>query len=341
MNPNTKRSKQPTRTGVIGVGTMGHHHARVYDELPAVDLIGVVDSDTERADAIASKYGVQAMNRKALLNTVDSVSVAVPTPYHYENVLMCVEEDVDVLVEKPFVGNPEKGRSLISEIKNQLVQVGHVERFNPAVCALDKIISDLDVITVNAQRLSPPPDRPIKDSAVLDLMIHDIDILLSIIDGEIESAAAVGVQNNRYASAQLQFANGVIANLTASRLTHQKVRTLSITAHSCRVDVDYADQTITIHRRSPPECIEANGDIRYRHESTIEQPMVQNGEPLKKELASFVSAASEGAEPVVTAEDGLRALELAHRIDELAAEQESLMKRLSKRRQDPISRERY
>jgi predicted dehydrogenase len=172
-------------------------------------------------------------------------------------------------------------------------------------------------------------------------MIHDVDILLSITDSEIESVAAVGVQDNRYASAQLQFASGVIANLTASRLTHQKVRALSITAHSCRVNIDYVDQTIAIHRRSLPEYIEANGDIRYRHESTIERPMVRNGEPLKKELASFVSAASEGAEPVVTAEDGLRALELAHRIDELAAEQECLVEGPPEQRQGPINKEHY
>jgi predicted dehydrogenase len=148
----------------------------------------------------------------------------------------------------------------------------------------------------------------------MDLMVHDIDILLSLVDSEIESMAAAAREAG-HANVQFQFDNDAIASLTASRRTQQKVRRLSVTAESCRVNVDFISQTVEIHRHSTPEYIESNGDIRFRHESVVERPIVDNGEPLKAELAAFVTAAREGSEPVVTAEDGLRVLEVANEIE--------------------------
>lgn len=303
-------------TGVIGVGSMGQHHARVYSELPDATLVGVSDVDEEQAVTVAAEYGTRPMDRSELLDTVDAVSVAVPTTYHYETVLECIERGIDVLVEKPFVDNIEDGRELARRARDAGVtlQVGHIERFNPATRVLADIVPDLDVVAIDIDRLGPPLDRDNEDSVVIDLMIHDIDILLSLIDSEIDSISSAA-RGERHATAQFQFADDSIATLTASRLTQQKIRQISITALSCRVNVDFISQSVEIHRHSVPEYIESDGDIRYRHESVVEHPIVENGEPLKAELASFIDAARNGTKPLVTAEDALRVLKVAIQIE--------------------------
>lgn len=180
--------------GVIGVETMGQHHARVYDELPGVDLVGVVDCETEKATAIASEHDTQVMSHSALLDTADVVSIAVPTSYHHETALTCIDHGVDILIEKPVVREPDNGKLLISrsQQENVTVQVGHIERFNPAIRTVFDIIPEINIKTITARRLSSPSDRLIEDSATLDLMIHDIDIILSIVDSSIEVATAFG-----------------------------------------------------------------------------------------------------------------------------------------------------
>jgi len=307
--------------GVIGVGSMGTHHARVYKELPSVWLAGVTDADMTRAESVATEYDTQALALDELLETVDAVSVAVPTEKHAEMVSACIERGVDVLVEKPFVEDLEAGRELAARARDGGVnlQVGHVERFNPAVRVVEDLVPDLDIVAVDIQRLGPPLDRSVGDSVVFDLMVHDIDLLLSLVDSEIESLSAA-VSADRHVSSQIRFEDGSLGELTASRLTQQKVRQLALTARECRVNVDFISQSVEIHRQSLPEYIEEDGDVRYRHESVIERPMVENGEPLKNELESFVKAAREGTEPVVTAEDALRVLEVADRIERLAFE---------------------
>jgi predicted dehydrogenase len=296
-------SEEPVRAGVIGVGSMGRHHARVYRELPEARLVGVSDADHDR-----------------VLEAVDIVSVAVPTPYHAEVARAAIDRGVHVLVEKPFVTQPAEGRDLIerADKRGVVLQVGHIERFNPAVRALADIVPDLDLIAVNTDRLGPPLDRTIDDSVVLDLMIHDIDILLSLIDSGIEQVNASGTRGDQYLCAVLTFANGVVADLTASRVTQEKVRTLSLTAENCRINLDYGEQSVEIHRHSLPEYIVTNDNVRYRHESIIEHPTVESGEPLKLELSSFVEASRTGSRPVVDGEAGLRAIAVAHDIIDAA-----------------------
>jgi len=308
--------------GVIGVGTMGGNHARVYHHLAETELAGVADADRTHAEEVAATYETDALGTGTLLDRVDVVSVAVPTEYHYETVRACIQAGVDVLVEKPFVDDPEDGRALIdlADERDVTLQVGHIERFNPAVQTLTDIVDDLDVIAISAERLSPPLDRDIDDSAVLDLMIHDLDVLLSLVDAGVSEIGSAGTRNGRYASATIQFESGVIGQLTASRVTQEKVRKLSLTAESCRITVDYTDQSIEIHRRSTPEYVRENGNLRYHHENVVERLAVENREPLKHEIESFVEAARTGTEPVVTAEDGLAALELARSIDRAAAD---------------------
>jgi predicted dehydrogenase len=310
------------KAGVIGVGTMGQHHARVYGELAEVDLVGICDADADRAVSVAEHNATRSLSREALLDAVDLVSIAVPTEYHYELARECIERGVHVLVEKPFIAEREEGERLASLATEHdvRVQVGHIERFNPAVAAVREVLDDHDLIAVDAQRLSPPLDRDIEDSAAFDLMIHDIDVLFSLVGSDLTALNALGTRENRYIDAQLGFESGVVASLTASRLTQEKVRKLSITTAESWIVVDYLDQSIEMHRHSLPEYIEQQGELRYRHEGIVERPMVESAEPLKRELASFVECVRSGREPEVSAADGLCALDVAKRIDELAAE---------------------
>jgi predicted dehydrogenase len=317
------KSPDPTNAAVIGVGNMGRHHARVYSELPDVNLVGVYDVNEEQAREVADDHGCRAMNREALVHAADVASIAVPTQFHADMAEQCIDHGVDVLVEKPFVDDPEVGRNLLDRADEEgvTIQVGHVERFNPAIRTLADIVADLDVIAIDARRLGPPPeDRQLDQSAVLDLMIHDIDVVLATMDGGPEEITAHGNKDNQYATADLEFDDGTVASLTASRVTQQRVRKLSITAEECRVNVDYIDRSVEIHRHSLPEYIEDNGDVRYRHESIVERPTVQTGEPLKNELEAFVAAATGDGDPVVSGEDGLRVLEVAREIDDIAGE---------------------
>ena len=316
----------PVYAGVIGVGTMGQNHARVYRELPESTLYGVYDADEERAQQVAETYGTSVASMGELLDAVDVVSVAVPTRFHYETVRECIDAGVDVLVEKPFVADPEKGRKLVefADERDVTLQVGHIERFNPATRKLMDIAEDLDIIAVDARRLGPPIDRDIDDTAVMDLMIHDLDIVTALVDDEVVSVDAIGNADVDYAAANLQFDSGVVGQLTASRVTQEKERQLSLSAESCRVKVDYIEQTIEIHRQSLPEYVEDDGDVTYHHENVVERVSVEKREPLKNELSAFIESSVEDEPPVVSGEDGLRALQLTLTIDDLAKERTSV-----------------
>ncbi len=305
--------------GVIGVGSMGQHHARVYNELTNANLVGVFDTDSDRAAEIAAKHGTEALKLDELLKNAAAVSVVVPTEYHLTIAEQALAAGVAPLIEKPVVTDQSEGKKLraLRDEAGLPVQIGHIERFNPAVSALKNVLDEMTVLSLKAERLGPPPSREIHDSAVLDLMIHDIDIVLSLVDGEPIEVNSAGIRDNRHTTATITFDSGVIANLTASRLTQRKVRKLTITAEECLVEVDYMDQSIEIHRQSIPEYIENNGNVRFRHESIIERPTIRNGEPLKQELQAFVTAVETGSEPIVTVEDGLKALELAQTIEKM------------------------
>ena len=308
---------EPLPVGVVGVGTMGKHHARVYEAIPEADLVGVTDRDSSAARKTAEEYGTNAYDLEALLERVQAVTIAVPTESHLEVATQCLEAGIDVLVEKPIAGTIAEGEQLIEEanVHDAILQVGHIERYNPAVQALQDFVGDLDIVSIRTERLGPSPDRSIEDSAVLDLMIHDIDIVLSLLGETPETVSAAGVRQNRHASATLTFGSDVIAELTASRLTQEKVRKLEVIATDCLVRVDYLDRDIEIHRQSRPEYITTDYDVRFRHESIIERPMVDSTEPLVNELSAFVDSVRNRSAPEVTGEDALQALQLAKQID--------------------------
>jgi predicted dehydrogenase len=313
----------PVRTGVIGVGNMGRHHARVYNELTGAELVGVADADEERAASVAAEYGTTAHSQDELLARVDAVSVAVPTRFHAEVAHSAIDANVSLLLEKPFVRDPAVGERLCdrAEAAGVVLQVGHIERFNPVVPTLQRVLDDEGLISLDARRLGPPVDRDTTDGVVFDLMIHDIDIVTTLVGSPVADVSAVGAADGQRVSAQIEFESGVVATLSASRVTEKKVRDLAITTDDCHVEVDYADQQVEIHRHSLPEYVDDDGDLRYRHESVIERPMVENGEPLKAELSSFLTSHRENEPPKISGRDALLALRLARRIDGAATRQ--------------------
>ncbi|WP_222918385.1 Gfo/Idh/MocA family oxidoreductase [Natrinema sp. SYSU A 869] len=312
-------TEEPIRAGVIGVGSMGENHARVYGELPTVELAGVTDHDDGIAERVAERYETDPVDLETLCERCDLVTVAVPTHAHYETVSTCLEAGVHVLVEKPISKTVEQGYTLAEQAREAglVLQVGHIERFNPAVQTVEELIDDLDVISVEAERLGPPIDRTAPGNVIFDLMVHDVDIVGSLLDDRPHSVAAMGVNDGRYATATIEY-DDAIATVTASRVTQKKVRKLTVTARECLVEVDYLEQSVLIHRDSYPEYLTDDGQSRYRHESVVERPRVDSGEPLRNELESFVEAVRTGAEPEVTAEDGIAALETVQLIDRLA-----------------------
>lgn len=312
------QADNPVPVGVIGVGSMGRHHARVYEELPGADLIGVHDADDSVAQEIADRYAVEVLNRDELLDRTDAVSVVVPTHFHLETARACVEAEVAPLIEKPVIGDMAEVEAIreLDQLSTVPIQVGHIERFNPAILTLIEIVEDIEILNIRTERLGPPPDRIIDDSAVFDLMTHDLDVVRSLLGEDPSRIEAMGIDNNRHTTALLEFPSGITASLTASRKTQRKVRTLEITAEDRFIEVDYIDQSIEIHRQSVPEFVEMDGNVRYRHESVVERPQVRNGEPLRFELEAFLNAVVNGEEPKVTVEDGIRVIELANAIEE-------------------------
>ncbi|WP_142859303.1 Gfo/Idh/MocA family protein [Salinigranum halophilum] len=302
--------------GVIGVGTMGINHARIYDEFNSTRLVGVADTDAARASEVADRYDTRPMSQSALVDAVDAVSVVVPTRHHARIARETIQAGVHTLVEKPFVRDPEVGRELmaLADERDVVLQVGHIERFNPAVSAVMDITEEMDLVSVSANRLGPPVDRDGNDGVVMDLMIHDIDILLTLVDAAVESVSATGTDDGRYGTAQFAFENGVVGTLTASRVNQKRARTLDVADPEQLVEVDYFDQSVRIHRQADPSYEPTNGGVTYRNERVTEHPFVDTREPLKCELEAFVTAVNNGTEPRVTPREALRAVEMAHTI---------------------------
>ena len=304
--------------GVLGVGSMGRHHARVYQELGDADLVGVADVDAETAAEVAAAYDTQVRSPEDLVDAADAVSIAVPSQFHHEIGVRALRAGVHALIEKPLAPTEEEAESLVSAAADAGVQlhVGHIERFNPAVRTVAEFVDDLDLIAVDARRLGPPVDeeRDVDDGVVLDLMTHDLDIVRSLVDAPVADVTASGSPDEQYVTATLAFDNDVVGSLTASRVTQRKVRELTLTAADCQVTLDYIDRSVRIHRRTRPEFFVNDGDLRYRSEQVVERPTVDNGEPLKNELSAFVEAVRDGSDPVVPGDDGVAALSLARRV---------------------------
>ena len=299
------------RVGVIGVGHLGRHHARILSSLPGARLVGVVDKIGGRAAEIATVNRTEAStDYRDLLGEVDAVTIAVPTELHREIALPFLEAGVPVLVEKPMTRSLGEADDLIAAAAkaNVTLAVGHTERFNPAVAAARERLTDPRFIEVH--RLGTFPERSLDIDVVFDLMIHDLDVVLSLVKSDVESIEAVGVPvltgRVDIANARLRFANGCIANLTASRISRDRVRKIRFFQPMAYLSIDYAAQKVELWR-----LVKGKGGEPSIEGGDVD---VANEEPLKRELADFVDAIVSRRAPVVTGQDGRRALALAEAI---------------------------
>jgi predicted dehydrogenase len=306
----------PLRIAVVGVGHLGQHHARILAQLPGVELVGVADTDRARASEIAAANQTRAFFAAAdLLGKVDAVTVAVPTEAHVQVALPFLQSGVSVLVEKPMARTLQEADTLVEAARasGAALAAGHTERFNPAVAAAAPLLVDPRFIEVH--RLGAFPERSLDIDVVFDVMIHDLDVVLSIVKAEVESIEAVGVPvlTPRFdiANARLKFANGCIANITASRISRERVRKIRFFQPAAYLSIDYAAQKIEVWRlvkgAGPAPSIEG-GEVP-----------VSSDEPLKRELEDFVDAVQNKRPPLVTGEQGRRALALATQITEKMA----------------------
>jgi predicted dehydrogenase len=298
------------RVGVIGVGALGQHHARVYAHLPEARLVGVHDASRARAEEVAARHGTRAFAEVgSLLAECDAVSVAVPTVDHHRIALAALEAGRDVLVEKPMAATLAEADELIRAAgsRRAILQVGHIERFNPAVEGLGSRTGRARFVEVH--RLSPFSPRSLDVDVVLDLMIHDLDIVLWLDGSDPVQVDAVGVPvltpRADIANARLRFASGLIANLTASRVSSEKVRKFRIFSPRTYVSLDLAARSAAVHRLV---------DTPSGPSITVERSSAPDEEPLARQLAAFVSSVSSRSAPVVSGGDGRRALALAHTI---------------------------
>lgn len=310
------------RLAVIGAGVMGTNHARVAAQVGAVTLTHVVDTDLERAAAAASRSGATPVaSVDEIGDEIDAAVVALPTPLHAPTAVPLLEAGIHCLVEKPIAPTLAAADEIIAaaERGGATLMVGHVERFNPAVLELDNLLDD--VIHIDAWRVGPFSAR-VGDGVVMDLMIHDLDLVAALADSEVESVSAVTrvvrTDSEDLCAALLTFDNGVTANLTASRLGQQKIRELRIHQQESFLNVDLLRRDVTVHRVSHNEYVGDEG-TRYRQSGIVEIPMLEHqGEPLALEQAEFAAAITESRPPRVDGAAGRRALELVLRVVEAA-----------------------
>jgi predicted dehydrogenase len=297
------------KMGVVGVGHIGKEHARIYADLPSCDLVGVFDASGEQAQSIAKKYKSKAFQSlEELRDAVDAVTIATPTFAHYDAARVFLSHGKPVLIEKPITDSPEQAWELVrlAKEKNSFIQVGHIERFNPVLAALEQMLSKPRFI--EAHRLSPYPNRSTDIGVVLDLMIHDLEVILHLVRSPIQSIDAVGVpvlsKGEDIANVRIRFENGCVANITTSRISPEKMRKIRVFQDDTYLSLDYQNQSGEVYRK-------VDGKI------TRDKVQVQKDEPLKLELSSFVDCVRLKQTPKVSGEQGTVALEVAMQITEL------------------------
>lgn len=313
------KQNEKLRAGVIGYGYLGFHHTRIYSNLEDVELAGVVDISEERREKAKKEFRIPVFSslEEILKEKLDLVSVVTPTSSHADVAIPLLEAGVHVLVEKPISATVEEGKKMVEVARrnNCILQVGHVERFNGAVRALFHLINHSRFI--ECHRLSPFPGRGTDVSVVQDLMIHDIDIILTLTRSPVVSMDAVGVSvfsdSEDIANVRLRFESGCVANLTASRVSMDRMRKIRIFSDREYVSTDYSSQSLLVYRKKEGDIPPNSNPMEFIEITPIQ---VSNEEPLLAEIKSFVSAVRNGVPPEVTGEEGLRALELSCQIIE-------------------------
>lgn len=298
------------RTAVIGVGYLGQFHAEKYAQLPDAELVAVVDTDMNRAAEVAAKVGTSpCTDYRELLDRVDAVSIVVPTQYHFEVARAFLDRGVHVLLEKPITTTIEEADELIriADERKAVFQVGHLERFNPVVMALDELLTRPRFI--ESLRIAPFKPRGTDVNVVLDLMIHDIDIIQHIIDSPVKQVNSIGApvftDEEDIANARIQFENGCVANVTASRISLKSERKMRIFQADSYITVDFQNKSLAVFRKGSGEMFPGVPNV------AMDQKTFEQGDALKSEIASFLDCIRTGATPVVSGRDGKRALETA------------------------------
>jgi predicted dehydrogenase len=297
------------RFAVIGVGNLGEHHARIYSQIPDIKLVGVADINQKRADRIAQTYNTKAYyDYHSLIDKVDAVSIVVPTTLHYEIGKEFLSAGKHCLIEKPLTTILQEAEELISiaKQKNLILQVGHIERFNSAIIGVQKYVNNPKFI--ESDRLGPYDPRVSDVGVVLDLMIHDLDIVLFLVQSKVKELEAYGTSifspHEDIVKVRLKFENGCVADISASRVTHGKYRKLRIFQPDAYISIDYTTQRFRIYRKKTP-------DAKSMQDIEIISPKIERLEPLKQEILHFVDCVRTGKTPLVSGQHGRDALELA------------------------------
>lgn len=318
---NDSQVGQKLRTAVIGVGYLGRFHAQKYAQLEGSTLVAVVDANAEAAQKVAAELGVEAATDYGALldrtgaDRIDAISVAVPTPLHHAVACAALERGIHVLVEKPIATTVAQAREMVSIASRRgcVLQVGHLERFNPAIVAAAGRLHTPRF--VESHRLAPFKQRGTDVSVVLDLMIHDIDLIQELVGQPIESIDAVGAQvfsgEIDIVNARIRFRGGCVANTTASRVSLKQERKIRIFQDDAYLSIDMQQKILTVIRKKDAAPVESPAQV------SIEEESFDQGDALRDEIAAFLKAVREKTAPVVTGEDGLRALETAMQITQL------------------------
>ena len=336
------------KLAVIGVGHLGKIHARIYHQLPGIELVAVVDQDKDRAEEVASQYATKALtDYRQIVGQVDAVSVATPTNQHYEIANYFLEHKVHVLVEKPITFDPTDAEKLVSlaHKNNVKLQVGHTERFNPIV--MEIAARNLHPTYIEAKRFSPFRFRSGDIGVVFDLMVHDIDIITSLVKSKVSRIESTGINllgaHDDIANARIVFESGCIADITASRVAKCPRRKAKIFSTTSYVEVDYADSTATLYQLPPHAKLEELNlqggvpeqyaglsfeEIFYGKMMNIEEVKPDKHEPLYVQLQSFIEAIEQDTRPVVSGEDGLETVRIADIITKQINEKIALFKQL-------------
>ncbi len=308
-------SQESIRTAVVGVGYLGKFHTEKYATIPGSQLIGVADSNLDQATRVAAQYGVNAFaDYRALLGQVDAVSIVAPTTLHHPIAKEFLQQGVHVLVEKPITVTLEEAQDLVNTAKanNLILQVGHLERFNAAMLDLDQVLTEPKFIETH--RLAPYKPRATDVDVILDLMIHDIDIILSTVQSELIDIAVSGtsVLSNEtdIANARLTFANGCVANVTASRISLKTERKMRIFQANAYISIDFQNRIFSYHRKGDGEMFPGVPNIDSK------ETIYEDGDALLAEISDFIDCVRHHRQPLVSGEAGLRALQTATQIRE-------------------------
>jgi len=315
------------KMGLIGLGRMGKYHLNLYETIRDIELAGLSDVNKEVLDKTLEYHNVAgSTDFREILDKVDAVTVAAPTKYHHQIVKECLLADKHVLVEKPITTNIEEAQELfeIARQRELTLHIGHVERFNGAVQELKKIVRN--PFLIESRRVGPYDERVKNDSIILDLMIHDIDIILNIVGKDVIDVEAKGskVYSNLpdFASVNLIFENNAVANIIVSRITQKKDRTLSISQEDTFVFLDYTNQDINIYRKGSSQHIFGERELRYKNEYITERLFVYKDNPLMLEIRHFVDCVKGNVVRMIPVEHELRSLKLALKVDEIISKKE-------------------